>query len=695
MKRYASKDIRNIALIGHGTTGKTTLAEAMLYVTGATSRMGSVDEGTAAFDYLEEEVEKKFSVSTAIGFVEDRGCKTNILDTPGFADFAGEVAAALRVVDAAVVVIHAGHGIEVGTERGWKQAANRGLPRLLFVNQMDRDNLDFDALLASLRERWGNGVAPYTLPVGSGESFKGTIDVLAGKAYIDTGKGDGSVEESEIPADLRDAFEAASEALMEAAAESDDSLLEKYFEEGELSREETLRGLHSGVAKGSVFPVFCGCAPSNIGVRRLLDAIVELCPSAIESGEYDIVDDDGNPGKAAIETDGPAVALVFKTQVERHVGELAFIRVMSGTVKTGQDLRNLNRDANERVGHISLPRAHDKVDVSEVVAGDLAALVKLKHTSTSDTLAADAKASKVRPPAFPRPLISNAIRAKSKADEDKIGNALARLRQEDPTFHVTTDPELKQTVVSGMGEVHLDLITKRLQTRYGVEVETSRPRIAYRETIRGRSEAHYRHKKQSGGRGQFADVHIRVETAERGSGYEFVNAIVGGVVPGKFIPAVDKGIRELLPDGVLAGYPIIDVKVTLYDGGFHAVDSSEMAFKIAARQAFKKAFLDAKPVLLEPINNVSITIPESYMGAVMGDLTSRRGRTQGMEPDGAFTTILAQVPEGEMYRYSTQLRSMTGGRGAFESSHSHYEEVPADIAPRVIEEARKAKEEAE
>ena len=695
MKHHASKDIRNIALIGHGTTGKTTLAEAMLHVAGVTNRMGSVDEGTAAFDYLEEEVEKKFSVSTAVGFVEHAGKKINILDTPGFADFAGEVAAALRVVDAAVVVVHAGHGIEVGTERGWRLAEERKLPRLVFVNQMDRENLDFDAVLAGMRERWGNGVAPFTLPIGSGESFAGVVDVLAGKAFMDGGKGDGSVTEAPIPDHMEAVFQAASEALMEVAAESDDALLEKYFEEGELSREETIGGLRAGVAKGTVFPVVCGCAISNVGVRRLLDAVAELCPSALELGTYEAVNEAGEVSAVDIDPAGSAVALVFKTQVERHVGELAFVRVMRGTIKSGMDLRNLNKNANERIGHISALSAHEKTDVDQAVAGDIAALVKLKHTGTSDTLSADANAAPVRPPAFPAPLIANAIRAKSKADEDKIGNALNKLRQEDPTFIVTTDPELKQTVIAGMGEVHLDLLTKRLQSRYGVEVETSPPRIAYRETIRGSAEAHYRHKKQSGGRGQFADVNIRLEANERGGGYEFVNAIVGGVVPGKFIPAVDKGVRELLPEGVLAGYPLVDVRVTLYDGGFHSVDSSEMAFKIAARQAFKQAFMDAKPVLMEPINDVAITIPESYMGAVMGDLTSRRGRTQGMEPDGAFTTIQAQIPAGEMYRYSTHLRSMTGGRGAFTSTFSHYEEVPADIAPRVIQEAKAAKEESD
>ncbi len=695
MKRYASEDIRNIALIGHGTAGKTTLAEACLHVTGATGRMGSIDDGTTAFDYLEEEIDKKFTVSTAVAFAEHGDRKINVLDTPGFADFAGEVAAALRVADASVVVVHASGGIEVGTERGWRQAEERGLPRLVFVNQLDRENVDFDSVLSSLRERWGNGVAPYSLPIGSGESLQGVIDVMGGKAYVTTGKDDGSVTETEIPAEMEATYQSASEALMEAAAESDDELLEKYFEEGTLSREEIVRGLRAGVVGGKVFPVFCGCAISNIGVRRLLDAVVDLCPTPLEAGSYRTLAGDDAEAEQPSDAQGPAVALVFKTQVEKHVGELAFIRVFSGSIKAGADLRNLNRSANERVGHISALRAKDKMETAEAVAGDIVALVKLKHTHTGDTLAAAADAQRVVPPSFPAPLLSNAIRAKSKADEDKIGNALAKLRQEDPTFHVKADAELKQTVISGMGEVHLDLITKRLQNRYGVEVEISQPRIAYRETIRGRAEAHYRHKKQSGGRGQFADVRIRLEPRERGAGYEFVNAIVGGVVPGKFIPAVDKGVQELLPEGVLAGYPIVDVQVTLYDGGFHTVDSSEMAFKIAARQALKQAFMEARPVLMEPILDVAVTIPESFMGAVMGDLTSRRGRTQGMDPDGSFTTILAQVPAAEMYRYTTHLRSMTGGRGAFTSTFSRYEEVPGDIAPKVIEAAKAAKQESE
>ncbi len=695
MKRYASEDIRNIALIGHGTSGKTTLAEAMLHVTGKSGRMGSVDDGSTAFDYLEEEIEKRFTVSMAVGFVEHKGKKINVLDTPGFADFVGEVAAALRVVDAAVVVVHASGGIEVGTERGWRQAQERGLPRFLFVNQMDRENVDFDSVLSSLRERWGNGVAPYSLPIGSGEEFRGVVDVLGGKAYLTGGKADGVIEEAEVPAEIDAAFQSASEALMEAAAESDDALLEKYFEQGALSRDDMVQGLRAGVAAGKVYPVFCGCAVSNIGVRRLLDAVADLCPSSLDAGTYRVLDSEGEELDEGIDPGGAGVALVFKTQVEKHVGELAFVRMFSGKISAGDDVRNLNRSENERLGHISALQAKDKVEVGEAVAGDIVALVKLKHTHTGDTLAGQAGGKIVVPPAFPAPLLANAIRAKSKADEDKIGAALARLRQEDPTVHVRADPELKQTVISGMGEVHLDLLTKRLQARYGVEVEISEPRIGFRETIKGKAEAHYRHKKQSGGRGQFADVHIRLEAGPRGSGYEFVNAIVGGVVPGKFIPAVNKGVQELLPEGVLAGYPIVDLKVTLHDGGFHAVDSSEMAFKIAARQAMRRAFMEAKPVLLEPILNIAVTIPESFMGSVMGDLTSRRGRTQGMDPDGAFTTIRAEVPEAEMYRYSTHLRSMTGGRGAYTSTFSHHEEVPGDIAPKVIEAAKAAKADSE
>lgn len=685
---YASKDIRNAAIVGHGTCGKTTLGEAMLFSAGATSRRGSVDEGNSILDYEEEEIEKKMSISGAVAFIEHDGCKINFIDTPGFADFDGEVASATRVIETSVIVVHATSGLEVGTEKAWRRSASRDKSRVLFLNQMDREHADYDKILASMRERWGSGVVPVTIPIGVGSKFQGVVDVLRQRAYLSD---DGKITEADVPAELKDAMEAAHEVLVDVAAEADDELLEKYFESGELSREELLMGLRQGVAKGKIFPLICGAASQMSGVRQLLDVLVGLSPSPLEGGVFAGVDEDGEECTESIDVNGPPVALVFKTHVERHVGELAYVRVFSGRIECGDEVRNLNSESGERIGHMAVLRGKEKEEVSELVTGDIAALVKLKHTGTGDTLAGSEVKRKALPPNFPPSVIAQAIKAVSKADEDKIGSALNRMRREDPTFRVAVDPELHQTVIYGMGEVHLDMVVKRLSHRYGVEVETLEPRIPFRETIKGRAEAHYRHKKQSGGRGQFADVNIRLEGRARGEGYEFVDAIVGGAIPNKFIPAVDKGINELLPEGVLAGYPLIDIRVTLYDGGFHAVDSSEMAFKIAARQAFRSAFMDAKPVLLEPINELAVTIPESDLGPVMGDLTQRRGRTQGMEPDGAFTTVKALVPVAELYRYSTQLRSLTGGRGIFTSTFSHYEEVPGDVAPKVIESAKAAK----
>ena len=689
MKAYASKDIRNIALVGHGTSGKTTLGEAMLFHAGATSRLGSVDDKNSNLDYLEEEIDKGFTISASVASIEHAGKKFNVIDTPGFADFSGELASALRVVEGAVVVIHSVSGLEVGTEVAWRRAEKRSLARVIYIGQMDRDNADFAGVLAAARERWGRTkVVPCTLPIGAGSSFEGVVEVIGGTAFrVKSGK----IVQGECPDDMVPEVKAAREALMEAAAETDDALLEKYFESGALSADEVRRGLRSGVAVGAIFPVICGSALSGSGIATLFEALDALVPSPEAVGQFDVVAGEGTEARKTGDSNGP-IALIFKTQVEQHVGELAFVRVFDGQMKSGDELINVNKGGGERVGNMAFLQGKEKIETSDVGTGDIAALVKLKGSGTGDTLAKKGQTLEVVGPNFPRSVISQAIKAWSKADEDKIGQALARLRQEDPTFIVTVDSELKQTVISGLGEVHLDMLVKRMSKRYGVEVEILRPRVPYRETIRGMSEAHYRHKKQTGGRGQFADAYVRVEPQERGAGYEFVNAIVGGVIPGKFIPAVDKGIQELLPEGVLAGYPIIDVKATLYDGGFHAVDSSEMAFKIAGSHAFKDAFMDCRPVLLEPIFEISVTVPESDMGAVMGDLTSRRGRTQGMEPDGTFTTIRAQAPQHELYRYSTHLRSLTGGRGAFSSKFSHYEEVPGDIAPKVIQDAKAAKE---
>lgn len=694
MKEYSADLIRNIGFIAHAEVGKTSLAEAILFAAGETTRLGSVEEGNTISDCGPDEIKRKISISTSLLHCEWKKHKINLLDTPGYSDFIGEVKGALRVVDTGLVLLSGLTGVEVMTEQVWGFAKEYGISRFIFINKLDKEHAAFDQALATAKEAFGGGVLPLQFPVNEGVGFDTVVDLLLMKCLKFKKDRSGTAQISDIPADLKSKADGLREKLIEAAAESDDELLEIYFDKGTLTEEEFNRGLKHGIAQGSVFPVLCGSAGENMGVHQLLGALVDLAPSPLD-----------RPGPVAKNVDtGEEVPLkcdptaspnlfIFKTISEAHVGELSLFRVYSGVLKSGADLFNPNRDHGEKIGQIYLLNGKTRKEVGNVPCGDLGAVVKLKDSHTGDTLC-DRKSSVVLPEiAFPVPVIRTAVVPKSKGDEERISSGLASLHEEDPTFLVHYDPELKQTIISGQGELHLAIIINRLKEKFGVDVTVEEPRIPYRETIQAASEKQYRHKKQTGGRGQFGEVFIRIEHSDRGEGFEFVNKIAGGVIPTKFIPSVEKGIVEAMESGVLGGYPVVDLQVTLFDGKYHPVDSSDIAFKLAGLFAFKGAMKEAKPVLLEPIYDVEVTVPEEYMGDVMGDISSRRGKILGMDSEGKFQLIRAQVPLAELYKYSTSLRSMTAGRGIHRRKFSHYEIVPHEIADRIIAEAEKMKKE--
>ena len=689
----ATEKIRNVTLVSHGGVGKTTLAEALAFTAGVTNRLGRVEDGSTLSDYHPDEIERKISITTSLLAFNWHGHKINLLDTPGYSDFLGEVKGALRVADLAAVLVHAVNGIEVGTEQVWQFAEEYGLPKVILLNRLDNEHAAFDKILENLRKNYGNGVVPVHLPVNPGENFNSFIDLISMKLVTYQKDGSGKEERADIPAEWQDRAQEAREKLIEAAAESNDEILEKYFEAGELTPEEFQQGLREGILQGTVLPVLCVGGYDNIGSKEFLDFVVKFGPSPVDRGSVE--GKDPASGEKKVRKPDPAeplAALVFKTESEPHVGEFSFFRIYSGTMKTGDEVFNPNRNATEKIGQIFAINGHHRKDVGIMAAGDIGAVVKLKNTHTGDTLCDKKDPILLEDIRFPEPVIRVAIVPKSKGDEEKISSGLAALHEEDPTFVVEYDPELKQTIIQGQGEMHLDIVVKRLKDKFGVDVDLAEPKIPYRETIKGKAQVQGKYKRQSGGRGQYGDVWIKLEPKGRGEGYEFVDAIVGGVVPSKYIPAVDKGIQETMAEGVLAGYPVVDVKVTLYDGSYHSVDSSDLAFKIAASMAFKKAFVEAKPVLLEPIYDVEVRVPEEFLGDVMGDLSSRRGKIMGIEAEGNFQVIRAKVPLAELYKYSTTLRSLTQGRGIHRRKFSHYEEVPPDIAEKIIEKAKAEKE---
>ena len=693
MKEYNIRQLRNVGLISHGGAGKTTLTEAMLFNSGATDRLGRVDDGSSVVDYDPDEIKRKITINAALAPCHWQKHKINLIDTPGYADFVGDVRGTLRVVDGAVVLICAVSGVEVHTEKVWQFADEYNLPRLVFINKLDRENANFAKALAQVQEQLSNRAVAVQLPIGSEENFRGVIDLVNMKAILyDPKKGkDFTVEE--IPADMQAEAESYREKLIEAVAETDDELVMKYLEGEALTNEEITTGLRIGTLDGSIIPVLCGSALANVGIQPLMDAIIACLPSP-EDVEAIVGTDVKTGEEITLEPseEGPLAALVFKTMADPFVGKLTYFRVYSGVFNSDTQVYNVNKGKMERVGQLFIPRGKQQEGVERVVAGDIGAVAKLQETSTGDTLGEKDNPIQLPPIEFPRPSYSLALVAKSQGDEDKLGTGLARLVEEDPTLTVEKRTETRELILSGMGDVHLEVTIDRLKRKFGVEVETETPKVPYRETIRKSVKVEGKHKKQTGGHGQYGHVWIEMEPLPEGEGFVFEETIFGGAVPKQYIPAVEKGIREAMEEGVLAGYPVVDFKVNLYDGSYHTVDSSELAFKIAAIQAFKKGMEQANPVLLEPIMNLEVLVPEAYMGDVIGDLNSKRGRILGMEPKGSMQLIKAQVPLAELSKYAIDLRSLTQGRGSFEMSFDHYEEVPARTAEAIIAQAQKEKE---
>jgi elongation factor G len=693
LKNIKSDQIRNLATAAHGGAGKTSLLESILFNMGQINRIGTIEQGTTVSDHQEEEIERQISISLSLTHGEWQGHKLNIIDTPGYPDFFGEVVGAFRAVDSIMIVVSASGGVEVGTELFWAEAEKYKLPRIIVMNKLDKEDIDFDSLLSSLHDTFGHKVVPAQFPVDPGPNFTQIVDLIRMKLMKFSNDGSGKYTEENIPDNLKDKATDLHVKLIEAVAESDDSLMERYFEAGELSEDEFRTGLRKAILAHEVYPVFCTCATNNIGVTRLNDVIVNFLPSPVDMPPITGKDSSGKEIERKCDLTESTAALVFKTIAEAHIGELSFFRIYSGAVKSGDDLLNSTQHKNERIGQLYLLNGKHKTSIDRLLAGDIGAVVKLKNTHSGNTLCDKNKSIVLPPIEFPEPKIRTAIVPKAKGDEEKISSGLHSLHEEDPTFISQYDPELKQTIISGQGELHLSIILRKLSQKYHVEVDEEQPRIPFRETIKKTAEAQGKYKKQSGGRGQYGDCFLRLEKLSRGQGFEFVDAIVGGVIPGKYVPAVEKGVVERMEKGVLAGYPVVDVRVTCYDGSYHSVDSSEMAFKVAASMGFQKAFMQANPVLLEPIYDISIKVPEEYMGDVMGDISSRRGKIMGVDSEGKFQIIKAKVPLAELYKYSTSLRSMTAGRGIHNRSFSHYEEIPSEIAEKIIAEAKKEKEE--
>ena len=681
MQSFPPGQIRNVALVGHGGAGKTTLAEAMLFCAGAISRQGRVEDGTTTTDFDPEEVKRGISLALSLAPFEFEGHKINLLDAPGYADFVTDLQAALDVVDLAVIVVSAVEGVEVQTEVAWRLAAERGLPRMFFVNKLDRERASFDRTLDQLRDKFGAGVAPLELPIGEEAGFRGIADLLTDSAvFYEGGKG----VKGEIPDEMTEREHEVRDNLVEGIVVADDDLTERYLEGEDISAAELEKALAQGVAAGSVFPVTCGSATKVIGIDRLAQLICEVGPSPLDRPPVLVEAGDGT-AEVTPDPAGQPLALVYRTIADPYVGKVSFLKVLSGTIRPDAVLTNPRTHSDERLHGLFTMRGKEQVPVQYLPAGDLGAVSKLSDTSTGDTLAPKGTPVTVPAPPPPVPVLSVAILPKSKGDEDKLMTGLHRLQDEDRALFIRRDDETHQTILSGMGETHLSIVTERLARKFGVEVQTEDVKVAYRETITGSADAEGKYKKQTGGHGQFGVAFLKVEPLPRGGGFEFVDKIVGGAIPRQFIPAVEKGVAETMVTAGVFGYPVVDVRVTVFDGKFHAVDSSEMSFKMAGSLGFKEAMAKAGPVLLEPISVLEVTVPTQYQGDVMGDLNSRRGRVQGTEAVGnGEQTITAQVPTSEILRYAIDLRSITGGRGRFTAAHDHYDPLPAHLVDKVV-----------
>jgi elongation factor G len=692
MKQYALEQIRNVVLAGHGGSGKTTLAEHLLYIAGHIDRVGSVEAGNTTSDFDPEEQRRKISLNATLLPIEWEGYKINLIDTPGFPDFIGELYSAIQVVDSVILVAPAQAELEVGFENAWELCEARKLPRLIFVNKMERDGADYNGLLQTLRNAYGNRIVPLQIPIGTETQFKGVVDVLHQKAYL--GK-DRDVAPSPVPAELQSEVERAREMLMEAAAESDDALLEKYLEGTPLTDEELVHGFHEGVRTGRIVPVLCGSAALGEGLAPLLQAILELTPSPAEAPAPKATDlRTGDPIELKPDPSAPLAAFVFKTTADPFVGKLTYFRVYSGTLRADSQVYNAQKEREERIGQVFYMRGKNQIATPEVRAGDIGVVAKLQETSTGHTLCDKSRPVAIEPIKMPDPIYTVAVVAKTKADEDRLGPALARLQDEDPTFHARRDPETGQTLLSGMGDLHLEVAIEKLKRKFNTEVVTEELRIPYRETItRPVQRVEGKFKRQTGGRGQYGHCFINLEPLPRGSGIEFTESIVGGAIPKNYIPAIEKGIREAAEKGIQAGYPATDFKVNVVDGSYHEVDSSDQAFRIAGSLAFQEAAMKAGPIVLEPILEVEVDVPEAFTGDVMGDLNGRRGRISGIESLGNGRQLIrATVPMSEMTRYALDLRSITRGRGRFRTRFSHYEEAPPNITQALIEKHKREKE---
>lgn len=690
---FTTDRIRNVVLIGHGGSGKTTLIDACCHAAGSSKRHGNADEGTALTMYTPEEIDHGISMNCSVAYAEWMDHKVNFIDTPGYLDFVGETRAGIRVADGAVLVVSGPAGVEVGTERAWQMAQERKLPSLIFVSMMDRPNANFERVYQDIKAHLTAGVIPVEIPIGSGDDFRGIINLFTEKAHLAVpGTQTGEYEEVDIPDELREIEAKYYSELIETIAATDDTLLEHYLEGETITREEAIHALKQAMLRGEVVPLFCGVPTATWGVRPLLNKLVELMPSPQE-GAPELCQGRGDSIVQVRNLNSdPFVALVFKTTSEPHVGELSFFRIFGGSVTNGQEVHNPTRDRTEKLAHLSIAQGRERQEVDSLRAGDIGVVAKLKDTHTNDTLSTEGHPLVAAPIAFGEPDIAVAVEVENRGDEDKLSHALHMLHEEDPCFFAEYVPELGQTIARGCGELHLEVQLERMKRKYNVAVVTKAPRIAYRETIRSTAEAHGRHKKQSGGRGQFGDCHVRLSPKQRGEGYEFVNGIVGGVIPGKFIPAVDKGIQEAAERGVVAGYPMVDFQAECYDGSYHSVDSSEIAFKIAGSMAFREAAEAANPVLLEPVMEVEVLVPEEFLGDVIGDLNQRRGRILGIEPSGRAQRIRSLVPQGELYKYATSLRSLTQGRAAHTRTFSSYEEVPSSEVAKIVATSRQERE---
>src|SRR5512141_1508910 len=682
MKVYDAGSLRSVALVGHSGAGNTQLTSTLLFAAGAINRLGRVDDGTTVTDYDEEEMSRKHTLSAGLAYAEWQKHKINFVDTPGMANFLSEARAALRVVDCALVVVDAVSGAEVSTEKTWTIADEYEVPRMVVLNRLDRERASLERALSTLHEAFGRSVIPVQLPIGEEKDFKGVVDLVSMKAITFAG---GKPQEGDVPADMADRANEAREALIEMVAEADDTLMEKFFEAGTLSQEELVGGLKRAVLARRVFPLFCVSAAENIGMQPLLDAIVSYAPSPLERTLKGVKPRNGAEEVViAFSESAPTAAFVWKTMADPFAGRITMFRVLSGTLKGDATVQNLTRETPERLGGLLVMQGTTQATVPEMKAGDIGAVAKLKETVTNDTLGDKAAPATVPPIKFPEPVISYAIEPKSRGDEDKISSSLHRLQEEDPTISYTRDAQTKELLLSGQGQMHIEVTVAKLKRRFGVEVNLKLPRIPYRETITTATEAHGRHKKQTGGHGQFGDCKVKFEPLPRGSDFEFVDDIFGGSIPRQFVPAVEKGIQDARIRGFLAGYPMVDFRATVYDGSFHPVDSNELSFKMAGSLAFKDGMSRARPTLLEPVMDVEVYAPSDYAGDLMGDLNGRRGRIGGMDTRGASTIIRAKVPMAEMRTYEQHLTSATGGRGSYHMEFSHYEEVPGHLHGKII-----------